>query len=75
MAAAIHAVRTMNPARIMAATPVGTAPAVALVGALADNVALPRDAPPSLGNVAMAYRRFDVPEDEGQHPRVSLDRL
>ena len=38
MAAAIDAVRTMNPARIIATTPVGTASAVALVGALAENV-------------------------------------
>ena len=72
MAAAIHAVRTMNPARIIAATPVGTAPAVALVGALAENVhCLVR--PATLGNVAMAYRRFDVPEDS--QLRGLVDRI
>ena len=72
MAAAIHAVRTMNPARIIAATPVGTAPAVALVGALAENVhCLVR--PATLGNVAMVYRRFDVPEDS--QIRGLVDRL
>jgi len=72
MAAAIHAVRTMNPARIIAATPVGTASAVALVGALAENVhCLVR--PATLGNVAMAYRRFDVPEDS--QLRGLVDRI
>ena len=72
MAAAIHAVRTMNPARIIAATPVGTASAVALVSALAENVhCLVR--PATLGNVAMAYRRFDVPEDS--QIRGLVDRL
>ena len=62
MAAAIRAVRTMNPGRIVAATPVGTASAVALVDALADELfRLVTSA--ALGNVAMAYRRFDVPDE------------
>jgi putative phosphoribosyl transferase len=62
MAAAIRAVRTMNPARIIAATPVGAASAVAVVVPLADSVHCVVT-PATLGNVAMAYRRFDVPED------------
>jgi putative phosphoribosyl transferase len=61
MAAAIRAVRTMNPGRIVAATPVGAASAVALVGALADRLHC-LVTPASLGNVAMAYKRFDVPD-------------
>ena len=62
MAAAIQAVRSMDPARIVAATPVGTASAVAHVASLADEVRCVVTAP-VLGNVAMAYARFDVPLD------------
>ena len=62
MAAAIHAVRTMKPGRIVAATPAGTPSAVALVDALADE-SFCLMTPASLGNVAMAYRRFDVPDE------------
>jgi putative phosphoribosyl transferase len=62
MAAAIRAVRATNPGRIVAATPVGAASAMALVGALADQVHC-LVTPASLGNVAMAYQSFDVPDD------------
>ena len=62
MATAIQAVRSMDPARIVAATPVGAASAVAHVTSLADEVRCVVTAP-VLGNVAMAYARFDVSLD------------
>ncbi len=43
----------MNPTRVVAATPVGVSSAVALVGALADQLHC-LVTPASLGNVAMA---------------------
>ena len=62
MAAAIRAVRTMGPGRIVAAIPAGTPSAVEQVTTLADDLScLVTSA--SLGNVAMAYRRFDVPDE------------
>ena len=46
----------------MAATPAGTPSSVELVNGLADELfCLITSA--SLGNVAMAYRRFDVPDE------------
>ena len=62
MAAAIRAVRLMKPGRVVTATPAGTPAAVELVKPLADgSFCLMTSA--SLGNVAMAYRRFNVPDD------------
>lgn len=72
MAAAIRAVRALNPGRIVVATPVGAASAVALVGALADQVHC-LVTPAALGNVAMAYQRFDVPDES--HIRGLLERV
>ena len=61
----------MRPGRIVAATPAGTPSAVELLNALADeSFCLMTSA--SLGNVAMAYRRFDLP-DEGRIGEL-LDR-
>jgi predicted phosphoribosyltransferase len=62
MAAAIRAVRSMSPTRIVAATPVASAAAIALVEPQADEL-LSLATPPALGNVAMAYRRFEVPDE------------
>jgi putative phosphoribosyl transferase len=62
MAAAIRAVRLMDPGRVVAATPVGAQSAVAHVARLADEVHSVVT-PSVLGNVAMAYARFDVPLD------------
>ena len=62
MAAAIRAVRSMDPGRVIAATPVGAESAVADVAHLADEVHCVAT-PSVLGNVAMAYARFDVPLD------------
>ena len=62
MAAAIRAVRTMSPRRIVAAIPAGTPPAVELVNTMAEeSFCLMTSA--AFGNVAMAYRRFDVPDE------------
>ncbi len=71
MAAAIRAVRTMNPARIVAAAPVGTPSATTVAGALADQLhcLVTSD---MFGNVAMGYRRFDVPDEA--RCRTLLDR-
>ncbi len=66
MLAAIEAVRAMQPARIVAAVPVSAGPALAAVAARADRLHS-LAAPASLGNVAMAYRRFDVPGDDRIH--------
>jgi putative phosphoribosyl transferase len=71
MAAAIRAVRALNPGRVVVATPVGAASAVALVGALADQLHC-LVTPASLGNVAMAYQHFDVPDES--HIRGLLER-
>ena len=62
MAAAIRAVRSMDPGQVIAATPVGAESAVADVVHLADEVHCVVT-PSVLGNVAMAYARFDVPLD------------
>ena len=62
MAAAIRAVRAMSPKRIVAATPVASAAAVGLVEHRADEL-LSLATPSALGNVAMAYRRFEVPNE------------
>ena len=62
MAAAIRTLRAMSPKRIVAATPVASAPAVGLVEPLADEL-LSLATPPTLGNVAMAYQRFEVPDE------------
>ena len=72
MAAAIRAVRRLQPNRIEAAAPVATAAAVALAGAEADAVHC-LSIPDSLGNVAMAYRRFDVPDET--HVRDLMDQV
>lgn len=62
MAAVIRAVRTMGPGRVVAAIPAGTPSAVERTMPLADDLfCLATSA--SLGNVAMAYRRFDVPDE------------
>ena len=63
MAAAIRAVRSMNPRRIVAAAPVGAAAAIADIARLADAVCSVAT-PDTLGNVAMAYARFKVPADD-----------
>jgi predicted phosphoribosyltransferase len=63
MAAAIRAVRTLNPDHVIAAVPVGAAAAVTLAGGRADHFHC-LVTPPFLGNVAMAYHRFDVPGDD-----------
>jgi putative phosphoribosyl transferase len=63
MATAIRAVRAMNPRRVVAATPIGASPAVRLVEAAADQLHCLVTSG-SLGNVAMAYDRFDVPSDD-----------
>jgi predicted phosphoribosyltransferase len=62
MAAAISMVRAMNAKWIVAATPVASAAAVALVEPVADQL-LSLATPPTLGNVAMAYRRFEIPNE------------
>ena len=62
LAAAISTVRAMNAKRIVAATPVASAAAVGLIGPLADEL-LSLATPPTLGNVAMAYQRFEVPDE------------
>ena len=62
MAASIRTVRAMNAKRIVAAAPVGSAAAVALVRPLADEL-FSLATPSTLGNVAMAYRRFEVPDE------------
>ena len=66
MAAAIRAVRTMHPRSIVAATPVAAASAVEVVRPLVDQLVCVMT-PPSLGNVAMAYQRFDVPDEAQIH--------
>jgi predicted phosphoribosyltransferase len=63
MALAIGAVRSMHAGRIIAAAPVGSAPAIAHVAQVADEVHCVAT-PDVLGNVAMAYTRFDVPRDD-----------
>lgn len=70
MVAAIRAVRGLHPGRVVAAAPVGAAAAVALAAARADDVHCVVT-PEVLGNVAMAYRRFDVPLDD--HVRALFD--
>ena len=62
IAVAIRAVRLMDAGRVIAAAPVGAASAVADVARLADEVHC-IVTPSVLGNVAMAYLRFDVPLD------------
>jgi predicted phosphoribosyltransferase len=71
MAAAIRAVRPMDPALIVAGVPASTPPAVELVRPLADQL-LCLVTSAALGNVAMAYRRFDVPDES--RIRGLLDR-
>jgi predicted phosphoribosyltransferase len=62
MAAAISTVRAMNAKWIVAATPVASAAAVARVEPVADQL-LSLATPATLGNVAMAYRRFEIPNE------------
>jgi putative phosphoribosyl transferase len=72
MSAAVRTVRSLNPARIVAAVPVSPPSAVALVGALTDHLHYVVVSP-TLGNVAMAYEHFDVPDE----PAIAkmLDRV
>ena len=60
MAAAILAVRARGAGRVIAAAAAGTPAAVEMVGDLAADLRCLVTSP-ALGNVAMAYRRFDVP--------------
>jgi len=71
MATAIRAVRTMHPRRLVVGTPAGTPSSVELVEPLADELTCLVTSP-LLGNVAMVYRRFDVPDDG--HIREIVDR-
>jgi len=71
MAAALRAVRWLNPGRVIAAVPIAAESAIAHVARLADDVHC-LATPAALGNVAMAYRRFDVPSDD--QVRDLLDR-
>jgi predicted phosphoribosyltransferase len=52
----------MHANRIVAATPVATAVAAGLVEPLADEL-FRLATPPALGNVAMAYQHFRVPDE------------
>jgi len=62
MGSALRAVRSLNPGRVVAAVPVSSPSAVALVGDLTDHLHYVIVSP-ALGNVAMAYERFDVPDE------------
>lgn len=62
MASAVRAVRSLNPARISVAIPVSSPSAFALVGGLTDDLHCVMISP-ALGNVAMAFARFDVPDE------------
>lgn len=62
MAAAISAVRTLGPGRVVVGIPAATPAAFALIGDLADDCSCLITSA-SLGNVAMAYRTFDVPDE------------
>lgn len=63
MRAAIRAVRSAGAAAVVAAVPVGAAAACAVVEPLADCF-LSLRTPEVLGNVAVAYERFDVPGED-----------
>lgn len=63
MRASIEALRLLRPAQIIAAVPVASPPARDLIAGLVDELVCPRVHAP-FGNVAMFYRRFDVPPDE-----------
>jgi len=56
----------MHPRSIVAATPVAAASAVEVVRPLVDQLVCVMT-PPSLGHVAMAYQRFDVPDEAQIH--------
>jgi len=66
MRGAISAVRSMAPARIVAATPIAAPEALPLAKTLADEVVC-LATPEPFGNVAMWYERFNVPADEQIH--------
>jgi putative phosphoribosyl transferase len=59
MRSAIHALRRLNPARIVAAVPSGSSDAVTLVTPLADAL-ICLASPEPYGHVGMWYQRFDV---------------
>jgi putative phosphoribosyl transferase len=60
---AIRLVRKLEPARIVAAVPIAAADALRTTEAHADEMVCLRTAS-QLGNVAVAYERFDVPSEE-----------
>lgn len=63
MRASIRVVRRMNPARIIAAVPVGAPESRAEIEALADELVC-LGWPSPFGNAGMWYAKFDVPSDE-----------
>lgn len=62
MMAALRAVRTLAPARLIAAAPVAEAASIPLAATLADELVVLR-CPTPFGNVGMGYRRFEVPDE------------
>ncbi len=66
MRASIRGVRRRNPARIIAAVPVGAAESREATEALADEVVC-LGWPTPFGNAGMWYEKFDVPRDEALH--------
>jgi predicted phosphoribosyltransferase len=63
MRASIQALRSVAPARIVAAVPVGSAEAVRAVGSFADEM-ICLATPDPFGHVGMYYRRFAVPNEK-----------